>query len=122
MKLADLDVVRDGPTVIARIDGEIDLSNANELAGLISNGVPNDALLLVIDLTGVVYVDSAGIHVLFELRDRLKTRGQEIRLVVPAGSEIFEALRVVYLPSVVAVFESVDAARASLPDKPGSGH
>jgi len=89
VKLADIDIVRDGPTVIARIDGEIDLSNASELAGLISEGVPNDALLLVIDLTSVVYVDSAGIHVLFDLRDRLRTRGQEIRLVVPAGAEIF---------------------------------
>ena len=117
MSIAEVTVETIDGLVIARLDGEIDLSNAADLGGLIANGVPNEALGLVIDLTEVVYVDSAGIHVLFELRDRLRIRGQAIRLVVPPDSEIFEALRVAYLPAAVAVFDDVDAAARSIADE-----
>jgi anti-sigma B factor antagonist len=114
MRLADLSTETLDRLVVARLDGEIDLSNAVELGSMIASRVPNEALGLVIDLTKVDYVDSAGIHVLFELRERLKTRGQEIGLVVPRDADIFKALRVAYVPAAVAVFESVDAAAESI--------
>ena len=110
MRLAELAIDTVDRFVVARLDGEIDLSNAADLGATIANRVPNDALVVVIDLAKVDYVDSAGIHVLFVLRNRLRTRGQELRLVVPPGLEIFEALRIAFVPSVVPVFESVEAA------------
>jgi anti-sigma B factor antagonist len=116
MRLVDLNIESRDRLVVARLDGEIDLSNAVELGAAITSRVPNDALGLVIDLTRVDYLDSAGIHVLFELRDRLRTRGQEIRLVVPEDADIFEALRVAFLPAAVAAFQSVDAAAESIAD------
>ena len=122
MRLADLRIETVGRVVVARLDGEIDLSNATELGGVIADRVPNEALGLVIDLTKVGYVDSAGIHVLFELRAKLRNRGQEIALVVPPGAEIFEALRIAYLPGVVGVFDSLDSATESIADKPPPGH
>jgi anti-anti-sigma factor len=120
MRLAELSVESVDRVVVARLEGEIDLSNAADLATAISIRVPNEAHLVVIDLTQVEYVDSAGIHVLFDLRNRLRTRGQELRLVVPPGAEIFEALRVAFVPEIVAVFASVDAATAS--DKRAEAH
>jgi anti-anti-sigma factor len=114
MRLADLNIESVDRLVVARLDGEIDLSNAAGLAGVIANRVSNEALGLVIDLTNVYYLDSAGIHVLFELRDKLQTRGQEIRLVVPPDSQIFDALRFAYLPAAVPVLDSVEAAAKSI--------
>ena len=122
MRLADLRIETVGRVVVARLDGEIDLSIATELGGVIADRVPNEALGLVIDLTKVDYVDSAGIHVLFDLRARLRNRGQGIALVVPPGAEIFEALRIAYLPGVVGVFDSLDSATESIADKPPPGH
>jgi anti-sigma B factor antagonist len=122
MRLADLRIETVGRVVVARLEGEIDLSNATELGGVIADRVPNEALGLVIDLTKVDYVDSAGIHVLFDLRARLRNRGQEIALVVQPGAEIFEALRIAYLPGVVGVFDNLDSATQSIADKPPPGH
>ena len=116
MRLAELSTETVGRLVVAKIDGEIDLSNAAELGAVIASRVPNEALGLVIDLTKIEYVDSAGIHVLFELRDRLKTRGQEIRLVIPPGSRIFEALRLAHVAAVVPVFENLSAATEGIGD------
>jgi hypothetical protein len=67
-------------------------------------------------------VDSAGIRVLFDLRESLRNRGQEIRLVVPPDAEILDALRIAFVPRVVGVFESLGAATESIADKARPGH
>jgi anti-sigma B factor antagonist len=78
--------------VVARLEGEVDMSNASELGAAITANVPSDARGLVLDLDGVGYVDSAGIHVLFELRERLRRRGQEIRVALAPDSAVATAL------------------------------
>ena len=78
--------------VVARLEGEVDMSNASELGAAITASVPSDARGLVLDLAAVDYVDSAGIHVFFELRERLTRRGQEIRVALAADSPVATAL------------------------------
>jgi anti-anti-sigma factor len=47
----------------------------------------------VLDLSDVDYLDSAGIHFVFTLRENVRTRGQEMRMVVPTSSPVNDALR-----------------------------
>ena len=61
-----------------------------------------------------VFIDSAGIHVLFDLFSRLRNRGQEMRLVMPSGAAIAEALRIVGIPPTIQVSETTDEALASI--------
>jgi anti-anti-sigma factor len=122
VRLADLSIESIDRIIVARLEGEIDLSNAADLGATIATRVPNDALRVVIDLTGVDYVDSAGIHVLFNLRNRLRTRGQELSLVVPPGAEIFEALRIAFVPQVVRVYKSVEEAAGAESDERTRDH
>jgi anti-sigma B factor antagonist len=90
--LADIRFETLDRVVIARLQGEIDMSNAGELGTAINGRVPGDAVAVVLDLGAVEYLDSAGIHVVYELRERLAQRGQEIRLVVAPDSPIAAAL------------------------------
>ena len=62
--------------LLARVRGEIDMSNAAEIGSAVAGRISNDALGLVLDLTDVEYMDSAALHMIFELRTRLKDRGQ----------------------------------------------
>ena len=78
-----LDRVRETP--VARLSGEIDLSNAAIIKRSIAENVSNQDLSLVLDLSGVTYLDSAGIAMLFDLSRRLIQHQQELILVVPAG-------------------------------------
>ena len=114
LPLADLSFSSDGDIVIASLRGEIDMSNAGELGEAIGRGLTNDALALVLDLTAVEYVDSAGVHVIYDLQERLRNRGQGIRVVIAPGALIAEALRLADVPRAVGVAESVEAALASL--------
>jgi anti-sigma B factor antagonist/stage II sporulation protein AA (anti-sigma F factor antagonist) len=96
--------------VVARLSGEIDLSNAADVRDQLSAGVPNTALGLVIDLTATTYLDSSGVHLVFDLAERLTRRQQVLRVVVPAGAPIRRVLRVVELDETVPVLATVDEA------------
>jgi anti-anti-sigma factor len=100
--------------VVARLEGEIDMSNATELGAAITARVPSDAPAVVLDLGAVEYLDSAGIHVVFELRERLKRRGQEIRLVVAPDSPIATALHYAGVPGTIGAADTVGDAIADL--------
>ena len=56
-RLADLTVEGQDGAVVARITGEIDLSNAATLERAMLDAVPNTAIGMVVDLTGVSYLD-----------------------------------------------------------------
>ena len=96
--------------VVARLTGEIDLSNAHEVGETLAGAVPNTALGLVIDLTATAYLDSSGVHLLFELAERLQRRQQQLRVVVPEGGAIRRVLRIVELEATVAILSDVDKA------------
>jgi anti-anti-sigma factor len=96
--------------VVARLSGEIDLSNASEVGDELSTSVPNTALGLVLDLTATTYLDSSGVHLVFDLAERLRRRQQQLRVVVPAGAPIRRVLRIVELDDTVPVIASVDEA------------
>jgi anti-anti-sigma factor len=96
--------------VVARLSGEIDMSNANEVGDELSSAVPNTALGLVLDLTALTYLDSSGVHLVFDLAERLRRRQQQLRVVVPAGAPIRRVLRIVELDDSVPVLASVDDA------------
>jgi anti-anti-sigma factor len=96
--------------VVARLEGEVDMSNATELGAAITASIPSDARGLVLDLGAVGYVDSAGIQVLFELRERLTRRGQEIRLALATDSPVAMALEYAGVRSTLGVAATVQGA------------
>ncbi len=115
-QLARLGFRRSGPVVIAEIEGEIDMSNAGDLRSALIAQVAKDAVGLIVDLSRVTYLDSAAIHVLYELREQLAGRGLHMRLVVVDGAPIETALRLTGVPDAVPICATVADAEASLAD------
>jgi anti-sigma B factor antagonist len=112
--LADLQFETLGDVVVARLNGEVDMSNASDLGAAITARIPTEARGLVLDLGAVEYLDSAGIHILFELRERLSRRGQAIRLALAPGSPIATALEYAGVQSTLGSAETVDGAIAAI--------
>src|SRR5439155_5170535 len=65
-----------GETPVARLVGEIDASNAPGFASELKERLPNSAIGLVLDLSETTYIDSAGLHLIFDLSDALRRRQQ----------------------------------------------
>lgn len=101
----------DGEVLTARITGEIDLSNASELEETIVDAVPNTALGMVVDLSGVEYLDSAGIRMLVHLVERFRWRQQVMRAAAPDGSRVRGVLSMAGADGVIPVDATVTEAR-----------
>jgi anti-anti-sigma factor len=68
--------------------GEIDMANADDVEQQILGAIDNQLTAVTIDLSGLEYIDSAGLRVLFTLGSRLEILQIALRLVVPTGSSI----------------------------------
>ncbi len=108
--LEHLEVEQRGGVVIARVSGEVDLSNAASVTDRLIEATPNSATALVLDLSGTQYLDSSGVRMLFELAQRLRNRGQELELVVPDDSNVRRVLLLTEVERVVPLSSSVEAA------------
>jgi len=95
----------DDRVVVAALPEEIDLANARGITAMISAAVPNDAVGVVLDLSGTTYLDSSGVHLVFDLADRLQARQQALVLAVPEVSNVRRVLELVDV-SVVAPMET----------------
>ena len=96
--------------VVAHVKGEIDLANAPKLSRALIKAIPNDAVGVVIDLTGTTYLDSSGVSLVFELAERVHARQQQLRVALPEDAPLRRVLRVVSLESVVPIRPTVEAA------------
>ena len=107
---AEIAIERRAGSVVAHVSGEIDMTNAAYLREQLLDSTPNDALALVIDISGCRYLDSAAIEVLFDLSRRLERRRQELRIVMPASSPLKRVIELTEIASAAPVYESLDSA------------
>lgn len=103
---------RDEDVSVAAVEGEIDASNASEIAERLRTLLTNRSSVLVVDLTATTYIDSAGINLLFELASGLQHRQQELRLVVAPGSPIARMAAIAGLEAAVPMHPTRAAALA----------
>jgi anti-anti-sigma factor len=108
----DLDHTCD--VVVARIDGEIDSSNASELRLALLARLPSAARALALDLSGVTYLDSSGVQLLFELGRRLAARRQAIRLIVPPAAPVRRVLQLCAVESVAPMYGDLSGALGAI--------
>jgi len=115
--MADVRFEREDQTVVAVITGEVDMSNATTVRQQIAESVTPDEDAVIIDLSELSFIDSAGLHSLIELGTVLMERRQQLLLCLPPGSTIRRAIEIIGLPHAVSVYsdrsEAMEAVRAS---------
>ena len=110
MTSASVRVEERNEVTVVVVSGEIDIVNAAEVGGQLFTAAPNTSLGVVVDLSGVNYLDSRGVHLLFELANRLRTRHQQLRLVVPGRALIRRVLVLTHVDALVPIHQTVDEA------------
>jgi anti-anti-sigma factor len=112
--LADVKFEEHAGSPVARVRGEIDMSNVGEVSMALQNAVVQTSAGLVVDFSETEYLDSAGLHLIFELGKRLRDRGQRLYLVVPPGSPVGAVLDIVNMESLAPRCETLEQAVARL--------
>ena len=120
-QLALLSLESQGDIELARVAGEVDASNVDDLSQRLLEAVPNRARALVLDLSETSYIDSSGISLIFDAAARLRNRRQQLRLVVTPRSFVGEVLAAVSMERSVAIDAALDDALQAVGDSDGSG-
>jgi anti-anti-sigma factor len=109
-----LSIQQHADTAIARLVGEIDASNAPGFTTELKQAVPNSAIGLVLDLSDTTYLDSSGLHLIFDLSDALRRRQQRLQLVVPTDTFVADVLGAVNIEGAARVAATLPEALESV--------
>jgi anti-anti-sigma factor len=98
-----VEIDRSAAVPVARIAGEIDRSNASEVAPPLLELAPGPA---IVDLSGLGFMSSAGVQVVFALANRCV----RLAVVAPPGAAFRRALEVAELGRVAHLSDNLEAA------------
>jgi anti-sigma B factor antagonist len=102
---------RDGVTVLS-VTGEVDVATAPALRSRLDDTVDTvGGGTVVVDLTGVTFIDSTGLGVLIGARKRCSEAGRELRVVV-SEPRILKVFEITGLTDLFAIHPSLDLAVA----------
>ena len=107
-----------GTSVIVRIVGDVDAANASGVRDDIARLLTNHHMGLVLDLSRTRYLDSAGIQMLLDLSERLRSRGQNLSLYVTRKQPLRLTLSLFELERAFPVVDSLDEALAKIDSSP----
>lgn len=103
--------VHDDPATLL-LDGELDLTNVMSYEGQIERAAEDATAGLIVDLSGLRFIDTAGVAMLFREQARMEERGRPLAYVATPGSTASRVLAI----AQVALHPSVrDAYRALRP-------
>ena len=100
--------------MVARVTGELDIAGAPSVGERLGAAVPTSARGLVVDFSGLEFLDSSGIAMLFGLARRLGSRRQELRVVARVGEPVFRVLEIVEFDRAAPIHDTVGEALAHL--------
>lgn len=102
---------QDGRTVV-EVAGEIDVYTAPKLREQLAELVDSGRYDIVVDMTGVEFLDSTGLGVLVGGLKRVRTHDGSLQLVC-TQERILKIFRITGLTKVFPIHDSVDAAVAA---------
>ena len=98
---------------VATLAGDVDLAVVDRIGAELDGAAGSSVPALVVDLSGVTYLDSAGVHLLFKLAHRRHAAGGATRLAVADGP-VRRVLELTGVEAALAMDASVDEAIARL--------
>jgi anti-anti-sigma factor len=98
------------PVAVTALIDDIDLGNAEKLYHEMLDGMTDDDVGLVVDLSEVRHIDSTGIRMLHKLSGWLAQRRLELRVVVPDTSSVRRVLDLSCFDAHLPVTSTVDSA------------
>ena len=99
---------------VACVEGDLDLVSLpqveRELRAAASDAKANS--LVAVDVTGVTYLNSAAIRLLYDLAEDLRTRRRQLRVVMSSDAPLRALFRRLRFDTVIPVHDTVDEAIA----------
>ncbi len=102
------EVISGIPVVAA--PAEIDITTADELRAALLGAAADGHTVVVVDMTGTRFCDSAGLSVLAGAHRRAVAEGGELRLIIPADGSVVRVMTLTGLGRVIPSFGTLEEA------------
>jgi anti-sigma B factor antagonist len=112
--LIGVEIEQRDDVVVARLSGELDISVAEKTGRKIADAVPSSALGVVVDMSGLEFMDSSGVSMLFSLARQVGSHRQQLRVVAPPGRPVSRVLQIVEFDRAAPVDVDVGSAVSEL--------
>lgn len=99
-----------GQRSVLRLQGELDVASRDRLRSAISSALENHPPLLVVDLSGLAFIDCAGLSVLVWAHKHLAGRGHRL-LITGANPAVQRLLHLTGLGTYLYLSNRSDIAR-----------
>jgi anti-sigma B factor antagonist len=99
------------PYTLVVLDGEADVTNCNALRGMLEAEVAKQPRTLIIDLSGLRFMDSSALHVILRVNRTMDRQGGVLALASPRDP-VAKMLRLTAADQLLPVYASVDEATA----------
>jgi len=99
------------PYTLVAITGEADVTNREDLRGALDGEVAREPHMLLLDLSGLRFMDSSALHVILQANRALDRNGGMMALVAPQEA-VAKMLRLTTADRLVPVFRTLADAVA----------
>jgi anti-sigma B factor antagonist len=106
-----------GQVAVVHVSGELDMATVDELHAALDDALGLSPAGVILDLSGVAFFDSSGLHALDEIRQAAAARETPLALVCPQERlmRLFEITELkdlfTFYPTVAAAGEAMSDAR-----------
>jgi anti-sigma B factor antagonist len=105
------------PVIIA-LPPEIDITNASDVLALITAACAPGVPVVIADLTGTSFCDSAGFHHLIQASHKAAASGIELRLAISPDGAVSRVIDLTGISQHIPVYPSTQLAAASSGGQP----
>jgi anti-sigma B factor antagonist len=111
--MIDVNVIgADKNVTLLEVNGRIDSMNANQFGDALLGEIDNGHLQLVLDLSGVDYMSSAGLREIVGALKKVKRSEGDLRIAQPSA-RVLEVLEMAGLDTILQIFPTQAAALES---------
>jgi anti-anti-sigma factor len=106
-QLATMEVEPSDGSLLVRLRGEIDLSNANQMQRQLENTIEGYPLV-VVDLTKIEYLDSQGLRLIKQICDKSDREDIVLKLIAPSTSIARKVLDIARMSDRVEIRDALE--------------
>ena len=107
MSTEDYEVRRVGQHTVIVMPAEIDAANADEVRQALFAAVTPGTTILIIDMSGTTFCDSAGLKAVIAAHAQAAKTGTELRLV---ATMVLRIMTIVGIDQLIPIYPTLDAA------------
>jgi anti-anti-sigma factor len=107
-QLATMELEPSEGSLLVRLHGEIDLSNANQMQQQLEKAIGGYPRV-VVDLTKIEYLDSQGLRLIKQICDKSDREHTMLKLIAPSTSIARQVLDIARMSEYVEIRDAVEA-------------